>query len=1270
MKKLLPYIILIIFCFATNLTQAQQFTRDVKLHWRGIVTEEVPGVGQMKYLYFTDAEIDPANNLPVYSTHYRLNSNASLFDLDLLDEITEVISGDEKQVLVQSGYSNTEFSIHHEIYYERKQAGLVVKVNPIRFNESTGEYEKLVSFNIIVDGREDYSQKVGMLVKDYAENSVLDEGEWVKIRVSEDGIYKISYSDLQSYGIDPSTIDPTHLKLYGNAGGLLPERNSDFRYDDLQENAIFISGESDGSFDESDYILFYGMSPHTWELQLNYFLRQIHYYDDFNYYYLSPSQEPGLRINIEETPTGDVTSAFTTFNDFQVHEDELQSLIESGKTWYGDEFGETNSRSYQFHFPNIVPGTAASVKTSVANKTYVNDLLVVDINGMFTDSVTLTSIDVNSTKFAQKKKRTSYCNDLPPNIEVKLDYFPAENGSWMWLNYIHVNAESYLKLENGQLGFRNLDGIMEGAIHEFSISNSQETTRVWDITNPIQPLEMTSETNSSTTTFKAQAENLREFFAFDGSTFKKPEFVGSVDNQNLHALAPFDMLILTHELFLDQANQLAQLHEEHDGLKVIVLTPDIIYNEFSSGKQDPTAIRDFLKLFYDKYEDQEPRFLLLFGDGSFDLKDRIEHNTNFIPTFQTSESLVTSTSYVVDDYFGILDDDEGHDATGYLDVGIGRLPVTTAEQAQQMVDKILRYLKPEEPQFGKWRTRLSMIADDQDGNLHIEQADSLSNGVTFVTPPLQFNQTKIYLDAYPQLNTPSGHRYPEVTEKINEQVRDGALIINYIGHGGTGGWAHERILQQNDMMNWTNENKLPMFITATCEFSRFDEPEIVSGGELVILNPIGGGIALFTTTRLAYSQSNYKLNQRIYARAFTPVNGEMPYLGDLIRESKPPGQMTTRNFVLLGDPAVKLSYPKHNIITSKINGEVLNESMQDTILSLQKITVEGEIESLSGDLVDDFNGILYPVLYDKTTKYKTIGNDYNSFAVDFYNQDKIVWEGKSTVIDGKFSFTFVVPRDIALNFGEAKFSYYAFSDKEDASGYFNDIILGGIDADAEQDNQGPEIDLYINDTTFVSGNLTHENPSLLAFVSDVNGINSSQNGIGHSMTLVLDENYSDVMVMNPYFEISTDDYRSGSLNYDFFDLPNGKHTLTLKAWDSYNNSSEKSIEFVIDRTSKLNLSEVKNFPNPFVEKTTFTFKHTRPGDDLDIELTIFDITGRYVLSYRTYMESTTTEVPFLTWDGRDVNGAKMPQGVYIYTVYVKDELGQETIIRQKMILGY
>ena len=1260
MKNIYFLLILIILLPFFGVSQSSEI--EGTINWTGLIKEKNDHGGFSEYMYFTDAFTDMLTNLPLYSETIPINSKDVEITTEFTSSVFEPCTEKENNYLNNIGFAKTSIPIKTSIAIKRKTPLGVISFIPVRLNSSTNKYEKLVSFKILANIEK--IQNTGKSYsREYADNSVLSTGEWYKIQVEKTGIYKITYNDLQNYGIDPSAINPMNIKIFGNSDGMLPEKNSLPRIDDLKESPIVVIGESDGVFDEDDYILFYGKSPQVWNNILGFFTYVVNYYTDYNYYYLTVSEGDGKRPETQPSSTLTPNRTISKFNDYKVIEDEKVNLILSGKVWYGDVFGEINNRQYEFVFPEIDTSEPAIIKMEIANRTLINEYMAVNINDDNFDTVILTSISSNTTKYAQKKKKTIHHNPTGPNININLQYLPSTAASRAWLDYIMVNAISHLKLSQGQLSFRELSSVEEGVITKFILSGANSNTQIWDVTNPLDSKIIESEINGDELYFTVQTDSLREFIAFDNSLFYTPEFIEKVETQNLHGEGPFDMVIIYHPLFEDAANRLAFIHDSLDGLVIKSISVNKVYNEFSSGKQDPTAIRDYMKMLYDKYEGQEPRFLVLFGDGSFDPKDRMENNSNFIPAFQNKESLVSSSSYVIDDYFGLLDDTEGDDAIGDLDIGIGRFPVQTIEEAQIVINKIERYLTKGETHFGKWRTNTCMIADDEDGNLHLEQADSLANG--FI--PDVYNQKKIYLDAYHQISTPSGKRYPDVTVEINKQIENGVLILNYVGHGGKSGWADERIIQTPDIQGWRNYNKLPVFITATCEFSRFDEPELNTGGEMVLLNPNGGGIALFTTTRLAYSQSNFSLNQRLYANAFVNIDGEMPYLGDLIRLSKPPGQLTTRNFVLLGDPALKMAYPQHNVKTTEING--INPTLEtDTIKALEEITVTGEITDLNGNKIPGFNGIILPVIYDKSTKYQTIGNDENSYPIDFYCQDIIIWQGKDTVANGEFSFSFVVPKDIAYNFGKGKISYYAFSDKEDAFGYSNDFIIGGLDENAESDTEGPVIDLFLNDLSFVSGEQTHDSPVMLAFISDIHGLNLSANGMGHSMTLVLDEDYYNSINLSEYFEPDINSYKSGSITYPFYNLPDGKHSLKLKAWDSYNNSSETTIEFYVNSAASIELSKVINFPNPFKNYTTFTFNHTRPGDELKIELDIYDLTGKLVLAFKGSVETENTNTPFFKWYGDDLNGNRLRSGIYLYTIKVTGENGSESLQRQKLII--
>jgi len=1261
MNRILHFIIFL-FAICSFSGLAQSTSIEGAIHWKGLIKEN-SGQGVVnEYLYFDNAFSDVKSGLPLYTKSFSISSKNVIIEASFEDVEYASFDLEEKQYLVNSGFSKDSIEIQTLVSISRKVPSGVINFIPIRWNKTKGQFEKLISFSINITTK--YVPELSKSNKRiYAENSVLSSGEWYKIRVSESGIYKISYNDLQSYGIDPSSIDPRDIRVYGNSDGMLPEANIAFRYDDLQENAIDVTGEDDGTFNADDYVIFYGRSPHIWHNVLGFFTYDINYYENFNYYYLTTSLGPGKRCVIESSSTSTPSHFVSTFNDYQVIENDDHNLIQSGKEWYGDEFGVINSRDYEFEFPNINSDGDVIIKMEIANRTFINEHMAVNVNNEIYDSVILTSVNPSSVKYAQKKKKTITYDASGPNIEINLEYLPSSSSSKAWLDYIMVNASSNIIFTDGQLMFRDLYSILEGAVTQFTVQNANDNTLIWDVTDPLNARLIESDITDDQLTFAVATDSLREFIAFDRSRFLSPEFIGTVENQNLHGEGPYDYVIVAHPLFENEANQLAAIHDSINNLLIKVTSPEEIYNEFSSGKQDPSAIRDYMKMLYDLYEGQEPRFLNLFGDGSFDPKDRHENNSNYIPAFQNKESWNTATSYVIDDFFGMLDDDEGNDAVGELDIGIGRIPVQTPEDAQIVIEKIRRYLTKGEPHFGKWRTKTCMIADDEDGNLHQTQADSLSQ----IIPPF-YNQNKIYLDSYQQINTPNGHRYPDVTEAINKQMEEGALIMNYVGHGGKSGWAHERILQTSDIQGWANEIKLPLFITATCEFSRFDEPELNTGGEMVFLNPDGGGIALLTTTRLAYSQSNFSLNLRVYNTAFLRIDGEMPYLGDLIRRSKPPGQLTTRNFILMGDPALKLAYPEYEVSTLEFNGNT-NLTKGDTIKALQEVTVKGEINNSDGILVEDFNGLLYASIYDKPSQYTTIGNDGNSYPTNYVCQDKIIWHGEVTVTDGSFTFSFIVPKDIALNYGSGKISYYAYSDNADAFGYYNDFIIGGIDENAEPDTEGPEIDLYLNDLSFVSGDQTDENPVMLAFLHDFSGINLSTNGIGHNITGVLDYDYSNTIMLADYYEPDVDSYQGGKITYPFYDLPDGRHTLTVKTWDNYNNSGEKTIEFVINRTSYLLLGEVGNYPNPFKESTTFTFYHTRPGNELDIQLDIYDITGKHVMNYQTSAIAENTTQSYFTWDGRNANGSKLDNGIYLYTLFVTDEIDNVAVYKSKLIIS-
>jgi hypothetical protein len=627
-------------------------------------------------------------------------------------------------------------------------------------------------------------------------------------------------------------------------------------------------------------------------------------------------------------------------------------------------------------------------------------------------------------------------------------------------------------------------------------------------------------------------------------------------------------------------------------------------------------------------------------------------------------------SIATDEYYGFLDDGEGTGAgNSMLDIGIGRLVVSTSESAHAMVNKIIHYATGDEAVFGSWRNVVCFVADDEDGNMHMEdQAEKMATRLD--TSYGWLNVDKIYLDAYPQISTSGGQRAPAVNEAINNRISKGALVINYTGHGGESGWAHERILEIADINSWTNYDKLPIFITATCEFSRYDDPTRTSAGELVYLNQNGGGLALFTTARATYGSPNFELNNAMYDYMFEEVDGEYLRFGDIIRNAKNKSggiSDNDRKFILIGDPALMLAYPEHNVQTIKINDVQVSE-LGDTIKALQKVTVSGSVNGENGNVLSTFNGILRPTVFDKPTQVVTLVSDPDSDPFTFELLMAILYKGKANVKNGYFSFSFIVPKDIAYNYGYGKISYYVNNAESDGTGYYDNVIIGGYDNNVPPDNTGPEIELYMNDENFVFGGMTDETPIMLAFVNDSSGVNTVGTGIGHDIVCTIDNDVNKSYVINDYYESEIDSYSSGVINYPLSKLAAGNHSLNLKVWDVHNNSSVAYTEFVVAESAELAIDHVLNYPNPFTTSTAFFFEHNKPNSMLEAQVQIYTMTGILIKTIDEIVITHGYRSEPIYWDGLDDFGDRIGRGVYLYKVRVRSQDGTYAEQLEKLVI--
>jgi len=872
----------------------------------------------------------------------------------------------------------------------------------------------------------------------FSQNSVLSEGNWSKVSVEETGVYKITYNDLVSYGIDPSQVDPQNIRLYGNGNGMLPESNDEFRYDDLQENGIMVFGEEDGNFDAQDYILFYGEGPTEWRMdsESGLFVHETNLYTDQTYYFLNFDLGEGKRI--EELPSSTLTeNGFSdSFDDYYVHELEEINLIHSGKDWFGEEFSEVVSYDFEVVFPNLSSGNQLSFKSKAAARADAISVLDFSINNIATMQLNFPSINFQNYNgdYAKEKHETILFNSSDEILSVNISYQKPSDSSMAWLDYFELNARRHLIYDEGQMSFRDKLNSFSGDIIKFKVYTENQNVSIWNVTDPLNINSQEYEIETDGVLYKTEVEGLEEFIIFDESEYFSATFIGEVENQNLHAVQPVDLMIITHNDFLSQAEELSQLHQSSQGISVEVVELPKIYNEFSSGVQDVTAIRDFIKYIYEKQLQPSHMNVMLIGNASFDYQDRIENNTNYIPIWESLESLNPVSSYCTDDYFGIFEDNNYQ-----FELGIGRLPVSTIIEADILVDKITHYITNQST-MGDWRNRMAFVADDEDGGLHLEQTDELTELTELWNPAA--NNEKVYLDAFEQEDTPEGQRYPDVNEAINNAVNNGASIIGYTGHGSYLGWAHEQVLTESDIGNWVNPNMYPLIMAATVEFGRIDDPVKNSLAKKIILLENAGAISIYTANRATYAGANRILQENFYKAI---LNNPQNSVGEAVKFSKQMSGFTqnSKKFSLLGDPALRLAIPLNNIVTEAINGAAV-EDFNDTIHPGDQIIITGYITDINDEPLFSFSGNLKVKVYDIIRTKSTLGNDPGSPVKSFFVQNSIIYELETQVVNGQFVFEFNLPNNSYPEFGNIKLSYYANDELVDAAGHFSGIAVGGL----------------------------------------------------------------------------------------------------------------------------------------------------------------------------------------------------------------------------------
>ena len=1290
-KKVLLFIYLISFVV---LSQKKTFQID----WDGFqklgnenFSMEVPSFNKEYFSFDLDTGL-------LFISQWESNSS--------IDETSAVLSNVQYKTISTADLKDLDLSkIPNKLVYKLKNSEarnkqyVYFELVPI-IKDSNGSYKKVTAFTVnYSNGRINsrtavQTNKLNLAVS----NSVLGSGEWYKFYIDTTGVFKLSRNFLQQLGVNVNSVDPRNIKLYGNGGDMIPYSNSVDYPIDIQENAIQVVGEEDGAFNNEDYILFYGVGPKGFQAESN---TNINCYTDRTYYFINVGNGQGKRIQPFTQPVGAVDLNITTYQDYQFYEKDEYNIASLGRRWFGDRFDVENNKTFDFDFPGLVTSQPISLRVYVAAVSSSSSSMQIGVNNT---NVSTLSISGASTPIVARE--ASYSGNINVNsstISVNLNFDNLGNPSALgYLDYISIEATRDLNFTGKQFQFKNNAVALTSGIGEYTISNASELSEIWDITDIYNISNFENTDAVSNLTFTSTLGILKKYVAVSSDDYFEPqrETNTTVNNQDIKGtifsnsqgeFADVDYIIVTPRNMLAQAERLAEIDRNQYQINVKVVLLDEIYNEFSTGNQDVGAIRNLVKYVYDNASNDENRlkYLCLFGDSSFDYKDRVSNNTNIVPSWHAYNSFSYTSSYVSDDFYGMMGPTEGTMVNSdKLDIAVGRILADTPQRAKELVDKIESYYRKES--YGSWRNNFVVVSDDVDQDwegILQETTDNVGNQVT--QNKTFMNVVKIHSDSFRQESSAGGDSYPQVNTEFANAIDKGALVINYFGHGGVDQLAGEGILVKTDILAFRNFLKLNCFVIVTCEFTRFDNPLRETAGEFAYWNKDAGAISLITTTRQVFVTTGITLNNELgkYLFSFNPDDDyddyEYPSMAEALRLTKIDPAVSNisqrRLMFYIGDPAMKLAFAKPNVKLTKIN-DVPIQQATDTLKALSYIKLAGEVTDRFGNVINDYNGTVLTTIYDKEIDRQTLANDGTRLngqliKLDFKTLGAVIFRGEATVSNGLFEVDFVVPKDVGVPVGFGKVSFYAEngSTLDDETGAnLNMVKIGGINENAPVDDVGPLISLFMNDESFVSGGITNESPILLVKLEDLNGINTAS-GIGHDIVAILDGDETNPFILNDYYQTELDNYQKGVISFPFRDLEPGLHTLTIKAWDVYNNSSTAEIQFIVyNQNQELVINNVLNYPNPFVNYTEFWFNHNS-SDPLDVSIQIFTVSGKLVRTLNGQTSSgiynTSSLSRDIVWDGRDDFGDKIGKGVYIYKLTVRSSLLNKTVEKiEKLVI--
>jgi hypothetical protein len=1087
--------------------------------------------------------------------------------------------------------------------------------------------------------------------------SVLEKEGIIKVATLKEGVHKIDLNFIESAGLNAQEIDPNRIQVYGMPGGHIPQSNAvDYPFDP-QPIPVKIEANQNSIFENSEAVFFYADAVQNinYDFDEEVYQYSNNLYSDSLYFFIDFNADDKKEIEVLQSSEVTADKTIDWYDAVYFHEIDETNILRSGRQWFGESFSVNKTQDFSFELSNELSASKTiALTTQYMAQTYNSANLNIKLNEFDLASEELPTV-ADFTVFPYTLKgeivknystiTTSLLSGDKLNVQISHNSLgPGRSDGY--LDYLFLTVPEKLEVNEAQLIIRNRE-IQNNGIYLLKFEGLNSSHSVWDISDLMDYKELNIQ-NQTFNSSQSQGAVERKFVAFDKSTAYEISFVEEVGAQSLKKNTSPDYLIIAYDDFAQAANQLAEFRRSHNSYEVEVAPVSKIFNEFGSGRRDVSAIRNYIKYFYQK-NPGKLKYVLMLGASSYDYKDRVGNNTNLVPVYQSRNSLHPVFTYASDDFYGFMEENEGvweeeSNNIDDVDIGVGRITVKSEKETRDVINKIIHY--ESSPQaLGKWRNDLYFIADDEDGNLHHRDSEVLSS---YVIDNFGFyNINKLYLGAFEQEVFASTQRSPKMREAINNMVDKGALIVNYIGHGSEFSWTNEAILNNSMVDDWSNLDRLPLFVTATCEYGRFDNPNVISGAQEMLLKADGGAIALLTTSRPVESSSNATLNRAFFASVFKTAGGSPQKLGDIIRNTKNSGivGVKNRNFILLGDPALTLAEPRNNLRIE----EVVNENgSTDTLNSMAKITVSGIVENPYGQKLNSFTGELTAELYDKPVESSTIDPAASQFNFLTYNQ--VLYRGKSTVGNGDFSFTFYVPKEINYQIDNGKFSLYALQEGnlEDASGFNDDFLIGGSNPLTNEDNVGPDISLFLNDREFSNGGKTGNNVELIVDLFDEHGISISNSNINPGISFSIDGN--EEINLNDFFYYNLDSYQEGSLSYNLSDLSHGSHSLTVTALDAFNNKSKSTIDFEVIGDSELSILDFKMYPNPATDEVNFKFRQNRKNEEVEFSYQILNNQGQLI-----YSQSYQTNDDFRqdVWNLKDSNGKKLLAGIYFVRVFLR-----------------